>query len=81
MANQADLNSVKKVFLGSMDNGNPNHYRNTKTYCKNAGSNCIVSGLIVALIGTVLVTGLDWLAKPIERPRGPKPMNTNRRKY
>ena len=74
MANQADLSGVKKVFLGSMDNGNPNHYRNTKTYCKNAGGNCIVAGLVVALVGTVLVTCLDWLVKPIERPRTGKPM-------
>lgn len=80
MANQADLNSVKKVFLGSTENGNPNHYRTTKTYSKNAGGNCIVAGLVVALVGTVLVTCLDWLVPQIERPRPPKPMNNNRRR-
>lgn len=79
MANQTDLSGVNKVFTGTINNGNPNHYRNTKTYCKNAGSNCIIAGILVATLGTVLVTCLDWLVKPIERPRGVKPHNNKRR--
>lgn len=78
MANQTDLSGAAKVFTGSTNNGNPNHYRNTKTYSKNAGNNCIIAGILVATVSTVLITCLDWLVKPIERP---KPIRSNKRKY
>ena len=78
MANQADLGGANKVFTGSLNSGNPNHYRTVKTYTKKAGSNLITAGLLVAAACTVVVTFLDWVIPPIERPRGLKPM---KRKY
>lgn len=80
MATQGDLNSLKKVLLGGVDNGNPNHYRNGKAYCKNAGGNVVIAGLIVAGIGIVFSYAVDWLISPVERPRK-RPMNNNGKRY
>jgi hypothetical protein len=78
MANQADLNGLKKAVLGSVNNGNPNHYRTVKKYTETAGLNVIIAGIIVAAFSTTLVTGLEWLIKPVEKT---KPMKFNRKRY
>ena len=79
MANQNDLSGANKVLNGCINNGNPNHYRNVKSYTKNAGSNGIIAGILIATVSTLVVTYLDWLVKPIERPRtNVKPYNKRR---
>jgi hypothetical protein len=75
MANQAaNFSGQSRVLTGSLNNGNPNHYRTVKTYTKTAGGNIITAGLIVAAVCTVVVTFLDWVIPPVERPRTGKPM-------
>ncbi len=70
--NQADINGAKKVFLGGLSNGDPNHCRNTKTYIEKAGGDILVAGIIVAAAGTFITLCLDWLVKPLPKPSSHK---------